>query len=63
MVLGVSCLYGFAKVTQDLTSRRQSEDRIRDLNKELRKRVAQLDESQRIVELRTLELQKLSSQL
>jgi PAS domain S-box-containing protein len=56
-------LYGFAKVTQDLTSRRQSEERIRDLNKELRTRVAQLDESQRIVELRTLELQKLSSQL
>jgi PAS domain S-box-containing protein len=56
-------LYGFAKVTRDLTSRRQAEQRIHELNKELRTRVAQLDESQRIVELHTLELQKLSSQL
>ena len=56
-------LCGFAKVTQDLTSRRQAEERIQDLNKELRSRVAQLDESQHIVELRTLELQKLSAQV
>jgi PAS domain S-box-containing protein len=56
-------LYGFAKVTQDLTSRRQAEQRIHELNKELRTRVAQLDQSQKIVELHTLELQKLSSQL
>jgi PAS domain S-box-containing protein len=56
-------LYGFAKVTQDLTSRRQAEQRIHELNKELRTRVAQLDESQRLIELHTLELQKLSSQL
>jgi PAS domain S-box-containing protein len=56
-------LCGFAKVTQDLSTRRQAEKRIQDLNRELRSRVAQLDESQRIVELRTLELQKLSAQL
>jgi len=56
-------LSGFAKVTQDLSERRQWEDRIQDLNKELRTRIAQLDESQRLIELRTLELQKLSAQL
>jgi PAS domain S-box-containing protein len=56
-------LYGFAKVTQDLSTRKQAEERIQSLNRELRARVMQLDESQRIVELRTLELQKLSAQL
>jgi PAS domain S-box-containing protein len=56
-------LYGFAKVTRDLTSRREAEQRIHELNKELRTRVAQLDQSQKAVELHTLELQKLSSQL
>ena len=56
-------LSGFAKVTQDMTERKQWEERIQDLNKELRSRVAQLDESQRVIELRTLELQRLSSRL
>jgi PAS domain S-box-containing protein len=56
-------LTGFAKVTRDMTERKKWEERIQDLNKELRTRVAQLDESQRIIELRTLELQKLSAQL
>jgi PAS domain S-box-containing protein len=56
-------LTGFAKVTQDLSERQKWQERIQDLNKELRGRVAQLDESQRIVELRTIELQKLSAQL
>jgi PAS domain S-box-containing protein len=56
-------LVGFAKVTQDMTERRRAEERIQTLNRELRQRVAELDESRRIVELRTLELQKLSSQL
>lgn len=56
-------LTGFAKVTQDLTERKQGEERIQELNKELRSRIAQLDESQRLIELRTLELQKLSAQL
>jgi PAS domain S-box-containing protein len=56
-------LSGFAKVTQDLSERRQWDDRIQELNKELRTRIAQLDESQRLIELRTLELQKLSAQL
>jgi PAS domain S-box-containing protein len=56
-------LAGFAKVTQDLTERRQNEERIQSLNRELRSRLTDLDESRRVIELRTLELQKLSSQL
>jgi PAS domain S-box-containing protein len=56
-------LQGFSKVTRDLTERRILEERSRQLNKELRARVAELMESQRLVELRTLELQKLSSEL
>jgi PAS domain S-box-containing protein len=56
-------LSGFAKVTQDMTERRQAEERVQTLNKELRQRVLQLDESRRVIELRTLELQKLSGQL
>jgi PAS domain S-box-containing protein len=54
---------GFSKVTRDLTERRELEERARELNKELRTRIAQLVESQRMVELRTLELQKLSGEL
>jgi PAS domain S-box-containing protein len=56
-------LKGFSKVTRDLTERRELEERTRELNRELRARVAQLLESQRTVELRTLELQKLSGEL
>jgi PAS domain S-box-containing protein len=56
-------LTGFAKVTQDLTVRRQMEERFQKLNKELRQKVSELDESKRIVELRTLELQKLSAEV
>jgi PAS domain S-box-containing protein len=56
-------LAGFAKVTQDLTERRHTEERFQSLNKELRQRVSELDESKRIIELRTLELQKLSAEL
>lgn len=56
-------LRGFSKVTRDLTERRALEERARHLNRELRARVTQLLESQRQVELRTLELQKLSSEL
>jgi len=56
-------LYGFAKVTQDLTTRREAEERLQTLNRELRTRVQQLDEARRIVELRTMELQKLSGTL
>jgi PAS domain S-box-containing protein len=56
-------LTGFAKVTQDLTERRQTEERIQTLNRELRTRVSQLDESRRVIELRTLELQRLSAEL
>ena len=56
-------LSGFAKVTQDLTERRRAEERVQTLNRELRERVGELDESRRIIELRTIELQKLSAQL
>lgn len=56
-------LRGFSKVTRDLTERRTMEERTRQLNKELRGRVAELTESQRLVELRTMELQRLSAQL
>jgi PAS domain S-box-containing protein len=56
-------LTGFAKVTQDMTERRQMEERVQGLNRELRQRISDLDESRRVVELRTLELQKLSAQL
>lgn len=56
-------LRGFSKVTRDLTERRVLEERTRQLNNELRDRVSQLLESQRQVELRTLELQRLSAEL
>jgi signal transduction histidine kinase len=56
-------LSGFAKVTQDLTERRKGEERVQALNRELRQRVSQLDESRRLIELRTIELQRLSAQL
>ena len=56
-------LVGFAKVTQDLSGRRQNEERIQLLNNDLRAKVAELDEANRTVELRTLELQKLSGEL
>jgi PAS domain S-box-containing protein len=56
-------LTGFAKVTQDLTDRKQAEEQVQALNRELRHRVTELDESRRVIELRTLELQKLSARL
>ena len=56
-------LTGFAKVTQDLTERRKAEELVEDLNRELRQRVTELDETRRVIELRTLELQKLSGRL
>ncbi len=56
-------LCGFAKITRDMTERRRWEEQIQDLNKELRTRLAQLDESQRLIELRTIELQRLSGRL
>jgi PAS domain S-box-containing protein len=56
-------LRGFSKVTRDLTERRALEERSRLLNRELRTRVSELVETQRQVELRTLELQKLSAEL
>jgi PAS domain S-box-containing protein len=56
-------LTGFAKVTQDMSQRREAEERIQNLNRELRNRIAQLDESQRIVELRTMEFQRLSARV
>ena len=56
-------LRGFSKVTRDLTERRNLEERTRKLNQELHLRVAELLESQQLVELRTLELRKLSGKL
>jgi PAS domain S-box-containing protein len=56
-------LSGFAKITQDMTERRDAAERINNLNRELRKKVSELDESRRIIELRTLELQKLSAEV
>lgn len=56
-------LQGFSKVTRDLSERRELEERTRELNKELRTRIVQLVETQQQVELRTLELQKLSGEL
>jgi PAS domain S-box-containing protein len=56
-------LRGFSKVTRDLSERRALEERTRLLNRELRSRVSELLESQRQVELRTFELQKLSGEL
>jgi PAS domain S-box-containing protein len=56
-------LTGFAKVTKDMSERRRAEERVQTLNRELRQRVSELDESRRVIELRTLELQKLSAQL
>jgi PAS domain S-box-containing protein len=56
-------LTGFAKVTQDLTERKQAEEQVQALNRELRQRVTELDESRRVVELRTLQMQKLSARL
>ena len=54
-------LSGFAKITQDMTERRNAAERINNLNRELRAKISELDESRRIIELRTLELQKLSA--
>jgi PAS domain S-box-containing protein len=56
-------LAGFAKITQDLSDRRQGDERFQAVTKELRQKVSELDESQRLIELRTLELQKLSAEL
>src|ERR1700678_3116235 len=46
-------LSGFAKVTRDMSEQRKGDERIQALNRELRDRVAQLDESQKVIELRT----------
>jgi PAS domain S-box-containing protein len=56
-------LAGFAKVTQDMTERRRTEEHVQALNRELRQRLSQLEESRRVIEQRTIDLQKLSGQL
>ncbi len=56
-------LYGFSKVTRDMSERREWEERIQKLNSELRTRINQLTETQKLVELRTIELQNLSGRL
>ncbi len=55
-------LRGFSKVTRDLTERRALEEKTQELNKELRTRMTELLESRNQLELRTLELQRLSGQ-
>jgi len=55
-------LRGFSKVTRDLTERRALEEKTQELNKELRTRMSELLESRNQLELRTLELQRLSGQ-
>jgi PAS domain S-box-containing protein len=56
-------LAGFAKITQDMTERRDAAERINNLNRDLRRNLAELDESRKIIELRTLELQRLSARV
>jgi PAS domain S-box-containing protein len=56
-------LQGFSKVTRDLSERRALEERTQELNKELRAKMAQLTESRAQLQLRGLELQRLSGQL
>jgi len=56
-------LSGFAKITKDMSEQRDAAERINNLNRELRRKVAELDESRHIIELRTLELQKLSAEV
>jgi PAS domain S-box-containing protein len=56
-------LLGFSKVTRDLTDRQELEEQTRELNRQLHVRLRDLLESQRVVESRTLALQKLSSEL
>jgi PAS domain S-box-containing protein len=56
-------VYAFSKVTRDLTERRALEERTQELNRELRNQMAQLVESRSQLELRTLELQRLSTRL
>lgn len=56
-------LRGFSKVTRDLSERRDLEQRTQDLNRELRTKMAQLSESRSQLELRNLELQRMSAQL
>jgi PAS domain S-box-containing protein len=56
-------LYGFSKVTRDMSERRDWEEQIQELNAQLRRRLSELTETQKLVELRTLELQNLSGRL
>ena len=50
-------------MTQDLSERKKADERIQNLNTELRNRVTQLDETRAILDLRTLELRKVSARL
>lgn len=66
----ITALYGsngelrrFSKVTRDLTERRAFEEKTQELNKELRGRMNELLESRNQLELRTMELHRLSGQL
>ncbi len=56
-------LRGFSKVTRDLSERKALEERMQELNRDARSRMAQLAESRSQLEARTLELQRISGQL
>jgi PAS domain S-box-containing protein len=60
---GSDQLRGFSKVTRDLSERRLLEERTQELNRELRAQMAQSAEARTQLELRTLELQRLSGEL
>jgi PAS domain S-box-containing protein len=56
-------LLGFSKVTRDLSERKVLEERMQELNRDLKTRMGQLAESRSQLEMRTLELQRISGQL
>jgi PAS domain S-box-containing protein len=60
---GSGNIRGFSKVTRDLTERKMLEQRTQELNRELKVQMAQLRESRTQLELRTMELQRISAQL
>ena len=53
-------LLGFTKVTRDLTERRRAEERVQELNRQLRQQLDELGASKRALELRTAELHNAS---
>jgi PAS domain S-box-containing protein len=56
-------LIGFSKVTRDITERRQREEKIEQLNRDLQLKVNELSESQQVIGARTADLHNLSTRL